>query len=63
MLQRAFADDRITEFIPQTDKALIGARTYRGEVALVVKLAYRKYYERLHPYAAFPLRRSQPGGL
>lgn len=33
----AFEDDRITEFIPQTDKAIIGTRAYRGGIALVIK--------------------------
>ena len=41
-LQRAFADDRLAEFIPQDDKALIGARRYKGAEVLVVKFAPRK---------------------
>ena len=41
-LQRAFADDPITEFAPQTDKALIGIRTYKDCQLLVIKFAFRK---------------------
>ena len=41
-LTRAFSDDRITEFVPQTDKALIGIRTYETTSVLVIKFAYRK---------------------
>ena len=41
-LVRAFKDDRITEFIPQTDKALIGTRTFKGTTVLVIKFAFRK---------------------
>ena len=41
-LQRAFADGRITEFIPQDDKALIGTRRYKGAEVLVIKFAFRK---------------------
>ena len=41
-LTRAYSDDRITEFIKQEDKALIGIRTYKTTQVLVVKFAYRK---------------------
>ena len=42
MLTRAFSDDRITEFVPKADKALIATRAYRGGPVLVIILAYRK---------------------
>ena len=41
-LRRAFADDPLTEFAHQTDKALIGIRPYKGRDLLVVKFAFRK---------------------
>ena len=41
-LTRAYADGRITEFIPQTDKALIGVRTYETTPVLVIKFAFRE---------------------
>ena len=41
-LVRAFADDRLTEFVPQEDKALIGTRTYKETTVLVIKFSFRK---------------------
>ena len=41
-MKRAFRDDPLTEFVPQTDKVLIGIRTYEATDLLVVKFAYRK---------------------
>ena len=41
-LTRAFSDDRLTEFAPQEDKALIGTRSYKATEVLVVKFAFRK---------------------
>ena len=42
VLRRALPDGRITGFIPQLDKALIGARTYRGGPNLDIKFEYRQ---------------------
>ena len=41
-LTRAFRDDRITEFAPQTDKALIGTRKYNDTTVLVIKFSFRE---------------------
>ena len=41
-LTRAFRGDRLTEFAPQTDKALIATRKYKETTALVIKFAFRK---------------------
>ena len=41
-LTRAFADDRMAEFIPQPDKAIIGTRTYKETTVLVIKFPFRK---------------------
>lgn len=36
-LTRAFRDDRLTEFAPQEDMALIGIRNFKGAEVLVLK--------------------------
>ena len=36
-IRRAFFDDPLTEFAPQTDKAPMGIRTHSGREVLVVK--------------------------
>ena len=41
-LRRAFADDPISEFVFQEEKALIGVRPFEGSVALIIKLSWRK---------------------
>ena len=41
-MTRAFADDRLTEFVPQDDKALIGTRAYKETWVLVIKFSFRK---------------------
>ena len=41
-LSRAFRDDRLTEFVPQEDKALIGIRTFKETEVLVIKFSFRK---------------------
>ena len=40
-LIRAFRNKRLAEFSPQTDKALIATRTFKGVTVLVVKFAFR----------------------
>ena len=41
-LIRAFADGRLAEFIPQNDKALVGAMEHKGATVFVIKFAFRK---------------------
>ena len=41
-LRRAFSNDRINEFVPHADKALIGTRTSQDVDCLVIKLSRRK---------------------
>ena len=41
-LKRAFSNDRINEFVPQADKALIGTRTFQDVDCLIIKLSRRK---------------------
>ena len=42
LLRRAFADDPISEFVSQDEKALIGVRSFRGTDTLIIKLSWRK---------------------
>ena len=42
VIRRAYADDPLTEFIPQPDKALMGIRTYKEHQMLVLKFSFRK---------------------
>ena len=44
-LRRAFADDPISEFVSQEEKALIGVRPLDKSVALVIKLSWRTNLE------------------
>ena len=41
-LVRAFANDPVTEYKPQEQKALIGVRKYKDALLLVIKFAFRK---------------------
>ena len=41
-LKRAFFDDPLTEFVPQTDKALAGIRRHSDRDVLVLKFSFRK---------------------
>ena len=41
-IRRAYADDPLTEFVPQADKALLGLRQYKGQQMMVLKFAFRE---------------------
>lgn len=42
MIRRAYADDPLTEFVPQPDKALMGIRRYKDHEMLILKFVFRK---------------------
>ena len=41
-MRRARPSDRISEFVPQGDRVLIGVRDFQGSACLVVKMSQRK---------------------